>query len=71
MPAIGAVHRIITGAPADRTQVQIPGAQRPLSTPSRRGDPLDAATDAIEHQRKRLIFLRLMKFIAGTGPYIR
>ncbi len=71
MPAIGAVHRIITGAPADRTQVQIPGPQRPLSTPSRRGDPLDAATDVIEHQRNKLAFLRLMNLSAGTGPYIR
>ncbi len=33
MPAMGAVHRIITGASAGRTQVQIPGSQPALFAP--------------------------------------
>ncbi len=31
MPAMGAVHRIITGASAERTQVQIPGTISTIS----------------------------------------
>ncbi len=39
MPAMGAVHRIITGASAERTQVQSPGPRLTLFTRSRPGRP--------------------------------
>ena len=43
------------------------GLQPALSTPSRRGNSFDVATDAIDRQLKELSILRRTEFMGGTA----